>query len=167
MNRLESLITERKKELQELEDARGTRFPMIEEATDIQIAYITKELSDLEMLQEHEKHQLNKNQQIVLECLKEEGYAKHYIEDVLRDLNNDSRILPNGVYKAYVMSLLLIMETIICTEWQTFITAVLTQDKQKPCLYMRKIYKSLYIGAMTNGIYLIGIISLWIPRVSR
>lgn len=46
--------------------------------------------------------EFNENQQIVLECLKEEGYAKHYIEDVLRDLNNDSRILPNGVYKAYV-----------------------------------------------------------------
>lgn len=66
MSKLESLITELKEELQELEDARGTRFPMIEEATDIQIAYITKELSDLEMLQEHEKHQLNENQQIVL-----------------------------------------------------------------------------------------------------
>lgn len=57
---------------------------------------------DVYLEREHEKHQLNENQQIVLECLKEEGYAKHYIEDVLRDLNNDSRILPNGVYKAYV-----------------------------------------------------------------
>ncbi|TFJ45125.1 hypothetical protein CKN73_01390 [Carnobacterium divergens] len=66
MNRLESLITERKKELQELEDNRGTRFPIFEQARDIRISYLTEELSDLEMLREHDKYQLNEDQQIVL-----------------------------------------------------------------------------------------------------
>lgn len=70
MSKLESLIAERNKELQELEDNRGTRFPMIERATDIQIAYITKELSDLEGLLEPEKISLNENQKIVLEYMK-------------------------------------------------------------------------------------------------
>lgn len=70
MNRLESLITERKKELQELEDDRGTRFPMIERARDIRISYLTEELSDLEGLLEPEKISLNENKKIVLEYMK-------------------------------------------------------------------------------------------------
>lgn len=66
MSKLESLITERKKELQELEVDKGTRFPIIEQARDIRIAYLTEELSDLEMLRDHDKYELNENQQIVL-----------------------------------------------------------------------------------------------------
>ncbi|MEK4150933.1 hypothetical protein [Carnobacterium sp. FSL E2-0243] len=54
MSKLQKLINERKEELAQLEAERGTRFPIIEQARDIRIAYITAELEDLEMLLEHQ-----------------------------------------------------------------------------------------------------------------
>lgn len=88
MSRLESLITERKKELQELEVDKGTRFPIIEQARDIRIAYLTEELSDLEMLRDHDKYELNENQEIALDWLK--GQYKHL--DLLGVFSNFSNL---------------------------------------------------------------------------
>ena len=67
---LSKLISTRKEELARLLEWRGTNFPVVERQNDLRISFIELELADLEKL--NKQPQLNENQQIVLEWLKEE-----------------------------------------------------------------------------------------------
>ncbi|MEQ7232361.1 hypothetical protein ABQE31_17515 [Enterococcus avium] len=67
---LKQLISEKEKELQNLEDSLGLGFPIIEQAKTTRICHLEAELEDLRGLEGQIK--LNENQQIVLEWLKEQ-----------------------------------------------------------------------------------------------
>lgn len=66
---LSKLISTRKEELARLLEWRGTNFPLVERQNDLRISFIELELEDLEEL--NNQPQLNENQQIVLDYLKE------------------------------------------------------------------------------------------------
>lgn len=66
---LSKLISTRKEELARLLEWRGTNFPVVERQNDLRISFIELELEDLEKL--NNQPQLNENQQVVLEWLKE------------------------------------------------------------------------------------------------
>lgn len=66
---LPKLISTRKEELARLLEYRGTDFPVVERQNDLRISFIELELEDLEKL--NNQPQLNPNQQIVLDYLKE------------------------------------------------------------------------------------------------
>ena len=66
---LSKLISTRKEELARLLEWRGTDFPVVERQNDLRISFIELELEDLEKL--NNQPQLNPNQQIVLDYLKE------------------------------------------------------------------------------------------------
>ena len=69
MKDLKQLISEKEKELQSLENSLGLGFPIIEQAKSTRICYLQAELENLRTLDE--QPELNENQQIVLEWLKE------------------------------------------------------------------------------------------------
>lgn len=66
---LSKLISTRKEELAKLWELRGTNFPAVERQKDLRISFIELELADLEKL--NKQPQLNDNQQIVLDWLKD------------------------------------------------------------------------------------------------
>lgn len=70
MKDLKQLISEKEKELQSLENSLGLGFPIIEQAKSTRICYLQAELENLRTLDE--QLELNDNQKIVLEWLKEE-----------------------------------------------------------------------------------------------
>lgn len=74
MKKLHQLISEKESELQNLEDSLGLGFPIVEQAKMTQISHLRLELEDLRQIEK--SIQLNDNQKIVLEWLKEE-YAKN------------------------------------------------------------------------------------------
>lgn len=65
---LKQLISEKERELQNLEDSLGLGFPIIEQAKMVQISHLQLELEDLRQIED--PYQLDDNQQIVLEWLK-------------------------------------------------------------------------------------------------
>ncbi|MGH1811306.1 hypothetical protein ABE893_11200 [Enterococcus entomosocium] len=66
---LSKLISTRKEELARLLEWRGTNFPVVERQNDLRISFIELELEDLEKL--NNQPQINENQQIVLDWVKE------------------------------------------------------------------------------------------------
>lgn len=74
---LSKLISTRKEELAKLWELRGTNFPAVERQKDLRISFIELELADLEKL--NRQPQLNENQQIVLDWLKN-LYGCHYYQ---------------------------------------------------------------------------------------
>jgi len=70
MKKLHQLISEKESELQNLEDSLGLGFPIVEQAKMTQISHLRLELEDLRQIEK--SIQLNDNQQIVLEWLKNE-----------------------------------------------------------------------------------------------
>ncbi|VEE82121.1 hypothetical protein [Enterococcus hirae] len=70
MKKLHQLISEKESELQNLEDSLGFGFPIVEQAKMTQISHLRLELEDLRQIEK--SIQLNDNQQIVLEWLKNE-----------------------------------------------------------------------------------------------
>ncbi|MDK4211325.1 hypothetical protein QJ527_07185 [Enterococcus mundtii] len=70
MKDLKQLISEKEKELQSLENSLGLGFPIIEQAKSTRICYLQAELENLKTLDE--QPELNDDQKVVLEWLKEE-----------------------------------------------------------------------------------------------
>lgn len=74
---LSKLISTRKEELARLLEWRGTNFPVVERQNDLRISFIELELEDLEKL--NNQPQLNENQMIVLEYLKDKCSVYSFI----------------------------------------------------------------------------------------
>ncbi|HAR8797028.1 hypothetical protein M4I93_03280 [Enterococcus faecium] len=70
MKSLQQLISEKESELQNLEDSLGLGFPIVEQAKMVQISHLQLELEDLRQIED--PYQLNDNQQIVFDFLKNE-----------------------------------------------------------------------------------------------
>lgn len=70
MKSLQQLISEKKSELQNLEDSLGLGFPIVEQAKMVQISHLQLELEDLRQIED--PYQLNDNQKIVFDFLKNE-----------------------------------------------------------------------------------------------
>ncbi len=70
MKKLHQLISEKESELQNLEDSLGLGFPIVEQTKMTQISHLRLELEDLRQIEK--SIQLNDNQKIVLEWLKEQ-----------------------------------------------------------------------------------------------
>lgn len=73
MKKLHQLISEKESELQNLEDSLGLGFPIVEQAKMTQISHLRLELEDLRQIEK--SIQLNDNQKIVLDWLKDEMNA--------------------------------------------------------------------------------------------
>ncbi|MGF2160977.1 hypothetical protein [Enterococcus avium] len=81
MKKLHQLISEKESELQNLEDSLGLGFPIVEQAKMTQISHLRLELEDLRQIEK--SIQLNDNQKIVLEWLKEEKEERCSFESAI------------------------------------------------------------------------------------
>ncbi|HAQ9265761.1 TPA: hypothetical protein IYD21_001427 [Enterococcus faecium] len=94
---LKQLISEKEKELQNLEDSLGLGFPIIEQAKTTRICHLEAELEDLRGLEGQIK--LNDNQKIVLEQLKINAGSNGSLIKAIHSLYNLLTISSNRLEK--------------------------------------------------------------------
>ncbi|MDT2759286.1 hypothetical protein [Enterococcus xiangfangensis] len=87
MKKLHQLISEKESELQNLEDSLGLGFPIVEQAKMTQISHLRLELEDLRQIEK--SIQLNSDQQIVLEWLKEQVSIGNDLQYVLWEFTDN------------------------------------------------------------------------------